>query len=249
MTETFVVRIRSVVVEKLVLRACLLAAMLASAAAIPARPQEFPRWEAFGGFSYANVSLGPQVNLFGPVSKNYYGLHLGVNFNPHRNFSLVLTDLGIQSRGSTIPPVIRKSNNDLVTSQALFGPQLTIRTSKANGFAHALVGVTNARLVESDSFGTIDLVRKTNLARGFGGGVDLNVSPRLAVRLFQADYVPTRLHGKWQNDFRVSVGVVFRLNYAARRPSHQSSPLANHGEPLHPLPPPLASSRFLVRPA
>ena len=224
MVETFVVHVRSLVVERLILRACVLAAMLASAEAIPARAQEFPRWEAFGGFSYANVGLGPQANLFGPVSKNYFGLHLGVKFNPHRNFSLVLTDLGIQSRGSTIPPVFRKSSNDVFTSQALFGPQFTIRTSKANGFAHALVGVTNTRLVETVSYNSFDLVRKTNLALGFGGGVDLNVSPRLAVRLFQADYVPTRLDGKWQNDFRVSVGVVFRFNYTERPRSHQPSP-------------------------
>lgn len=208
MAENFVVHVRGWGV-----RASVLAATLALAAAIPARAQEFPRVEAFAGFSYANVGLGPQANLFGPVSKNYYGLHLGLNFNPYRNFSLVLTDLGMQSRGSTIHPIIRKTNNDVFTSQALFGPQFTIRTPKANFFAHSLVGVTNARLVESNSSGSIDLVRKTHLALGFGGGVDLNVSPRLAVRLFQADYVPTRSAGKWQNDFRVSTGVVFRFNY------------------------------------
>lgn len=194
-------------------RAFALLAVLSSAAAFPARAQDFPRWECFGGFSYANVGLGPQANLFGPVSKNYFGLHLGVNFNPYRNFSLVLTDLGIQSRGSRIPPPFRHSNNDVFTSQALFGPELKIRTRKADGFAHALVGVTNTRLVETDSFGTSDLVRRTNLALGFGGGVDVNLSPRLAIRVLQADYVPTRLGGKWQNDFRVSMGVVFRLGY------------------------------------
>jgi len=190
---------------------------VASTAAFPARAQEFPRWECFGGFSYANVGLGPQANLFGPVSKNYFGIHLAVNFNPYRNFSVVLTDLGIQSRGSRIPPPFRHSNNEVDTSQALFGPELKIRSRKANGFAHALVGVTNTRLVETDSFGTSDLVRRTNLAMGFGGGLDINVKPRLAIRVFQADYVPTRLGGKWQNDFRLSVGVVFRFGYVGSR--------------------------------
>jgi hypothetical protein len=191
--------------------------VLVSAAAFPVRAQEFPRWEGFSGFSYANVGLGPQAKLFGPVSKNYYGFHLGVNFNPYRKLSVVLTDLGIQSRGSRMPRLFRNSNSNVVTSQALFGPELKMRSRKANGFAHVLVGVTNTRLVETDSFGTIDLVRRTNLALGFGGGLDVNLEPRLAIRALQADYIPTRLAGKWENDFRVSVGVVFRFQYTEGR--------------------------------
>ncbi len=170
--------------KRLGVRAFALTAVLSSAAAFSTRAQEYPRWECFGGFSYANVGLGPQANLFGPVSKNYYGIHLGVNFNPYRNFSVVLTDLGIQTRGSRIPPPFRHSNNEVDTSQWLFGPELKIRSRKANGFAHALVGVTNTRL---------------------------------AIRVLQADYVPTRLGGKWQNDFRVSMGVVFRFGYTDGR--------------------------------
>jgi hypothetical protein len=199
------------------LRAFALIVVLASAAAFPVRAQEFPRWECFSGFSYANVGLGPQANLFGAVSKNYFGLHLGLNFNPYRNFSVVLTDLGMQSRASRVPRLFRDSNNNVVTSQALFGPELKIRTRKGDGFAHALVGVTNTRLVETDSFGSIDLVRRTNLALGFGGGLDVNLNPRVAIRILQGDYVPTRLAGKWQNDFRVSIGVVFRFQYTEGR--------------------------------
>jgi hypothetical protein len=40
-----------------------------------------------------------------------------------------------------------------------------------------LVGVTNTRLIETDSFVTIDLVRRTNLGLGFGGGIDVNLMP------------------------------------------------------------------------
>jgi hypothetical protein len=199
------------------LRAFVLLAMLVSVAAFPAHAQDFPRWEFFSGFSYANVGLGPQANLFGPVSKNYYGLHLGADFNPYRHFSVVVTDLGIQSRGSTVRPLFPKTSNSVFTSQALFGPELKIRTRKADGFAHALVGITNTRLVETGSLNSIDLVRRTNLALGFGGGMDVNLNPRVAIRVFQADYIPTRLGGIWQSDFRVSIGVVFRLQYTEGR--------------------------------
>ncbi len=39
----------------------------------------------------------------------------------------------------------------------------------------------------------------------------------VAIRVLQGDYVPTRLAGKWQNDFRVSIGVVFRFHYTEGR--------------------------------
>jgi len=66
-------------------------------------------------------------------------------------------------------------------------------------------------------FGTSDVVRRTNLALGFGGGLDVNLSPHLAIRVLQADYVPTRLGGKWQNDFRVSMSCSFQFGYTENR--------------------------------
>jgi opacity protein-like surface antigen len=194
-----------------------LAAVAASTAAIPAHAQEFPRWEAFGGFSYAHVDLGSQANLFGPLSKNYYGVHLGVNFNPYRNFSVVLLDLGVQSGGSRVPPAFQNSSNSVDTLQALFGPELKIRSRKANAFAHALVGINNTRLFGTNWFGAKDLVDTTNLALGFGGGLDVNWKRYFAIRVLQADYIPTRVQGQWQSDFRVSTGIVFRFAYAASR--------------------------------
>ncbi len=59
--------------EKLGLRAMALAAVLALTAALPARAQEFPRWEFFGGFSYANVGLGPQASLRRKLHQHQFG--------------------------------------------------------------------------------------------------------------------------------------------------------------------------------
>jgi hypothetical protein len=47
-------------------------------ATLAAQAQEFPRWEAFGGFSYANIDLGSQAGAFGPTSRNYYWIRSGV---------------------------------------------------------------------------------------------------------------------------------------------------------------------------
>lgn len=197
--------------KNLLLRAFLFLILLASAAAIPARAQDFSAIDIYAGFSYANVGLGPQANLFGPVSKNYFGGQFRLNYNPHKNISIVLLDLGIQTRGTKIPPYIPHSENSLITTQVLFGPQFTARSSRAEVFAHTLIGVANTRLVETKNLDSIDVVSKTNLAFGLGGGLDYNVSRRFAVRLFQADYIPTRLGGTWQHEYRVSAGVVFRL--------------------------------------
>jgi hypothetical protein len=43
----------------------------------------------------------------------------------------------------------------------------------------------------------------------FGGGVDIPVGERFALRLVQADYLFTRFGGETQNNARFSVGAVF----------------------------------------
>lgn len=180
-----------------------------------ARAQEFPRWESFGGFSYANVNLGPQASLFNPISRNYYGADLAFSFNPQRNIRLLLMDWGIQGGKSTANPFpFRKL--DLLTTQALFGPQVVFRGRQATVFANSLVGVTNTRLVGTAGGGLfIDLVRRTNLALGFGGGLDVNWRRSIAIRMLQADYIPTRVAGTWEKHYSLSTGVVFKFGYRA----------------------------------
>ena len=51
----------------------------------------------------------------------------------------------------------------------------------------------------------------TSFASALGGGLDVRVSPRIAVRAFQAEYVRTQLFGGTQNKGRIAFGVVFRL--------------------------------------
>ena len=45
-------------------------------------------------------------------------------------------------------------------------------------------------------------------AMALGGGVDAKISDRVAIRLFQADYIATTFRS---NNGRISVGVVFRF--------------------------------------
>jgi hypothetical protein len=188
-------------------------------AAVPACAQEFPRWEAFGGFSYANVNLGPQAGLFVPTNRNYYGVDLNFSFNPNKYIRLLLIDFAVQQGGTNAcPSPCPFKSISVLTSQSLFGPQFTVRRSKVTIFGNGLVGVTNTRLVAALGMGDFeDLVRRTNLALGFGGGLDVNWKRRIAIRLFQADYIPTRLAGTWEKHYSVSTGVVFKFGYRMRR--------------------------------
>jgi len=84
----------------------------------------------------------------------------------------------------------------------LFGPQFSVRGSRTTVFAHALFG--GARLQGFDS-------ATTGFAMGFGGGLDVNATRRIGIRVFQLDWIPSRFEGGWQNRTgRIGFGVVFK---------------------------------------
>jgi hypothetical protein len=70
-------------------------------------------------------------------------------------------------------------------------------TKRFKPFAHALAGAA---------------FRKNELTPGgtFGGGLDVRVNKRVDIRAFQLDYNPARFNGKFESNFRFSIGVVFR---------------------------------------
>jgi len=184
--------------------------------AAPSHAQQFPRWESLTGFSYAHVNLGQQNATFQPTDNNYYGMHINASFNPRHYLRIILCDFSVQLGGTTIN--VAPERADVRTSQILFGPEFIRRHEKSAVFAHTLVGVTNTRLVSRIGGSDIvpDLVNTTNLAFGAGGGIDFHLTRMVALRAVQADYIPTRMSGNWENHFRLSSGVVFRLGYTAR---------------------------------
>ena len=90
------------------------------------------------------------------------------------------------------------------------GRQLSIRHDNVTVFAHALFGGAHIRekLVINNS--TSDSISSTNFAFLVGGGVDIALSHRFAVRI-QPDYLKTEILGRKQNNFRASTGLVFRF--------------------------------------
>jgi hypothetical protein len=100
----------------------------------------------------------------------------------------------------------------------LAGPQYTFRKiERIQPFAHALFGAARLQ-VRNDAIGMPE-IKDFGFAFAVGGGVDLKtpLGGKVAVRLFQADFVRTKLDftnsgdDTSSNNYRVSTGIVIRL--------------------------------------
>ena len=105
------------------------------------------------------------------------------------------------------------SGADLNTVTTAFGPRYTFRHKKVAVFGEGLIGEshgfdgvfpsTNGALSAYDSF-----------ALQVGGGVDLQLSPHLALRPFQASWLRTEFPNATtniQDNLQLGAGIVFRL--------------------------------------
>jgi len=162
--------------------------------------------------------------VFAPATPNYYGAQLDAKLNIRRSIGLLL-DVAGQSAPSTIPGAFGyETRMQLSAKQFLFGPEFTLRTRRFNPFVHTLFGLTHTSLndkvgydlgfiygVAYESPVYAALAHRTNLALSAGAGLDRNWKKHFAFRLLQADYISTRLAGRWENHFRVSTGMLVKF--------------------------------------
>jgi len=150
-----------------------------------AQDQPAPKWELFGGCSFFHPGADVHGLLPGgisPVSSrlepNPRGAGLSLTYDFNRWFGLTLdasTDWG-SGEGT-----LGRKIDDAAFSNLSFGPKVTFHSAHFAPFLEALVG--DHRLMP-DAFHDIDKL-------GFmgGGGLDVNVSRHVALRLIRADYV------------------------------------------------------------
>jgi len=120
----------------------------------------------------------------------------------------------------------------------LVGPRFTFRTGRVTPFVHALVGLSHDRLLDAvdvrwtqnteENESTSEAMRTHNsLGIAVGGGLDIECSEKMAIRLIQADYfmanhpkdiMPDYWEGWDMNtgnkrfaDISLSFGLVFRI--------------------------------------
>jgi hypothetical protein len=153
--------------------------------------QDVPKFEVFGGGSVLNISDNDfKVTPFGWTAS--------VNGNVNKTFGIV-GEIG--GNYETVQGEKLKIHNFLA------GGQFTHRVAKASVFGQAKAGFMHfAGGGDSDN----------NFQLGFTGGVDWNASPKVAIRLFQFDWLPTRAQSgtsghEWvKNVTRGSIGIVFK---------------------------------------
>ncbi len=174
--------------------------------ALPAAGQETPKVEVSGAYSYVRANLvTPSGCCF---SMN--GGKGSIAFNASSWFGVV-AEVGGYHSGN-----VKGTGADLTVITYLFGPQFSYRKSERfTPFAHALVGGGHAGgTLYTGTGGAPGLGPNSAFAMVSGGGLDVKVSPHVAVRLIEADYMYTHFLNSindHQNHLRVSAGIVFRF--------------------------------------
>jgi hypothetical protein len=150
--------------------------------------QDTPRVQVFGGYSYTRFD-SPSFGFANPSGLN------GYNFAPAFN---LVRGFGVKAELSG------QYGSNLNLRDIAIGPQFLYPKGKAMFFAHVLIG--DARSLVRVANGEEDTARAVIA----GGGMDLDITNRFAVRLFQVDYLHTTLFSAKQNNFRISTGLVYR---------------------------------------
>jgi hypothetical protein len=155
--------------------------------------QEIPKAELFGGYSYAggnfhgwNASVTGNINSWLGVTADFSGHYGGF------------------SEGNIFTEKQRAYSY-------LFGPRIAFRKRKrVSPFVYALFGVSQLRTRET-FLGQTAVSSGSGFAAALGGGLDIRVNSRLAIRAFQIDYLRTNFFGEPGHRGRLTFGLVLRL--------------------------------------
>ena len=152
---------------------------------VAAQDRPAPKWELFGGYSFfhpgadvhGTLPLG-LVPLTSRLEPNPRGAGVSATYNFSRWFGLTLDASSNWGAGET---TLARRIDDAGFSNISLGPKITFRHEHFSIFMEGLVG--DHRLMP-DAFHDIDKL-------GFmgGGGLDINLSRHVALRLIRADYV------------------------------------------------------------
>jgi hypothetical protein len=145
---------------------------------LPADNQDFPRATSHGVQGAVAVSLNDWVGVFGEV---------GVQFSTARDLGPGFAGLVARTR----------------VTEWLVGPRFVARSDRINVFGHALFGIAIGGAGE-DFEGFSD----SGITFGGGGGVDVRVAPRVAVRA-QVDLIGS-FADIVEGNSRLALGVVLR---------------------------------------
>ncbi|MBI1749015.1 MAG: hypothetical protein HYR55_20890 [Acidobacteria bacterium] len=188
---------------------------------------DYKNGKVFAGYSYARI---PTIETPFLSHRNGNGWNFSVSANINR-FLGVTADFGGQY--GNLPSGTyagRPISLSLRFHEFLVGPRLMTHNGSVTGFAHFLmggvrrsIGVFSASAPDGSSIRSTGY-GKNEFAMGFGGGLDINLNNRFALRAAQVDdiimndYTYTGccfsggppLRG-WRHSFRLATGIVFKF--------------------------------------
>jgi len=181
---------------------------------IPSFAQEvnYPKAEVFGGFSISSAAISstdPVTGLTTSLRESFMGWQGSANLNVTHHLGIV-GDFGGQYK--TVAGIPMNSY------QFLFGPRIAFRGPRVTPFVHAMFGCVKEGI---GSFSITDpitgltistpSVSSTGLGMAMGGGLDVNLSDRFALRVPQFDWTPMHVGGVWEkNVIRIGIGLVVK---------------------------------------
>lgn len=172
------------------MRKLLFVTILILACSFAAMAQDETKAQVFGGYQWTSVDFGSGVDR-----QNFNGWNAALDGYFTKNFGITADFSG---NYKTI------DQTDIKLYSYMFGPTFRAPMGKATPFARALFGAAH---LSSNDLGGSD---KT-FAYAFGGGLDVNASQHVAIRIAQFDYVGTRFASENQKHFRYSGGIVFKF--------------------------------------
>ena len=175
-----------------------------------------PRVELFGGYSFwraVPISAGNRIAWT-------HGGSASVAYNLNDWLGVVADFGGYRvTRSGTVATGIASADGNVFSY--LFGPRLSFRHDRFTPFVQVLFGAANASQVTLSrcTVGCMSLAADDTFAMSAGGGLDLQITRHLAIRLAQAEYLMTRFpdattnteDNVTQNNVRLSAGLLFRL--------------------------------------
>lgn len=199
-----------------------------------------PKVELFLGYSYWKAlpdSTGNRIQgMHGGSTSLAYNLnrHLGLvfDFGGFKVDSLQFTNTG----PLFTPSRVVDADGSVYT--VLFGPRVSFRDhDRFTPFLQVLGGFARASQVTLNNcnatiYACIPLPTETAFAMTAGGGLDYRLNHRIALRLFQVEYLLSRFQDPssltkengWQSNVRLSAGLVFRFGGNGPPPPPPNSP-------------------------
>jgi opacity protein-like surface antigen len=174
------------------LRKTILISFLILASCLLAVAQETTKAEVFAGYQWTSVDFGSGVsrqnfNGFNGAVTGYFNKNVGITADFSGNYKTIE---GVSAKVYTYT----------------FGPTFRVPMDKATPFFHALFGGAHASANFEGSGGS-----SSGFAYAIGGGLDVNASKNVAIRIGQFDFLGTRIESTNQKNFRYSGGIVFKF--------------------------------------